>query len=165
MPDDPTVYLCAGNPNSPSTDSSTQTARMFCLINAPANGDSRKYTEEEAEKCRKTAQKVMDRCGLQLQENLSPEHITTPTDFAARYPGTGGALYGRASHGWMATFLRAGNRTRLPGLYLTGGSVHPGPGLPMAALSGRLAATALLKDWTSQPRSRPTVIAGGTSMH
>jgi 1-hydroxycarotenoid 3,4-desaturase len=36
--------------------------------------------------------------------------------------------------------------SRLPGLYLAGGSVHPGPGIPMATMSGRLAAARLLGD-------------------
>ena len=65
--------------------------------------------------------------------------VTTPTDFERLFPATGGALYGPASHGWMASFRRPGARSRLPGLYLAGGSMHPGPGVPMAALSGRSA--------------------------
>ena len=40
----------------------------------------------------------------------------------------------------MASFRRPAARTRLTGLYLAGGSVHPGAGVPMAALSGRQAA-------------------------
>jgi 1-hydroxycarotenoid 3,4-desaturase len=48
----------------------------------------------------------------------------------------------------MATFKRAGARSRLPGLYLAGGTVHPGPGIPMAAMSGRLAAARLLEDFS-----------------
>ena len=83
--------------------------------------------------------------------------MTTPTDFERLFPATGGALYGRASHGWMASFQRPGARSRLPGLYLAGGSVHPGPGVPMAALSGRLAAASLL----GGPRFDRTVAAGG----
>ena len=37
----------------------------------------------------------------------------------------------------QASFARAGARCALPGLYLAGGGVHPGPGVPMAALSGQ----------------------------
>lgn len=73
--------------------------------------------------------------------------------FGRLFPGTGGALYGMALHDSMASFRRNGARTRQPGLYLTGGSVHPGPGLPMAALSGHLAATSLCEDLASTARS------------
>jgi 1-hydroxycarotenoid 3,4-desaturase len=68
------------------------------------------------------------------------------------FPGTGGALYGQASHGWQASFRRPGSRSRVPGLYLAGGSTHPGPGVPMAALSGRLAAMSLIEDLASTAR-------------
>jgi 1-hydroxycarotenoid 3,4-desaturase len=94
------------------------------------------------------------RCGLQLLEPPTQAtcRATTPADFARRFPGTGGALYGRATHGAMATFQRPGARTRVPGLYLAGGSVHPSAGVPMAALSGRMAARSLLEDSTSTGR-------------
>ena len=81
------------------------------------------------------------------------------------FPATGGALYGQASHGWAASFTRPGSRTRLQGLYLAGGSTHPGPGVPMAALSGRLAAASVLQDLRSASTARfqPVVMPGGTS--
>jgi hypothetical protein len=65
--------------------------------------------------------------------------VTGPDGFDALFPGTGGALYGKANHGMLGSFSRPGARSRLPGLYLAGGSVHPGAGVPMATLSGRLA--------------------------
>ena len=80
-------------------------------------------------------------CGSDRQPEAMT--VTTPADFHRAFPGTGGALYGRASHGWMASFQRAAARSRIPGLYFAGGSTHPGAGLPMAALSGRLAAQAV----------------------
>jgi 1-hydroxycarotenoid 3,4-desaturase len=97
---------------------------------------------------------------------LRPE-ATIPTDprhFEKLYPGTGGGLYGQAVHGSMASFRRPGARSKLPGLYLAGGSTHPGAGVPMAALSGRLAASSLLADSVSTAQSRRTVMHGGTSM-
>jgi 1-hydroxycarotenoid 3,4-desaturase len=95
---------------------------------------------------------------------MSRAHVlTTPREFEALFPATGGALYGRVSHGWMASFQRPGGRTKIPGLFLAGGSVHPGPGVPMAALSGRIAARAVVSDIASTSRSRPVAISGGMS--
>ena len=89
---------------------------------------------------------------------------TTPREFANLFPGTGGSLYGRASHGWAASFARPTAKTQIAGLYLAGGSVHPGPGVPMAAISGRLAATQILSDMRSTPRSPKMATPGGISM-
>ena len=104
---------------------------------------------------------MLQRCGLQVQPRSVV--ITGPTEFHRLFPATGGALYGQASHGWMASFRRPGATTALPGLYLAGGSVHPGPGVPMAALSGRLAAETLLVHLGSTRRSHPVRISGGMS--
>jgi 1-hydroxycarotenoid 3,4-desaturase len=98
--------------------------------------------------CGERAFALMERCGLHIDRTQSPGIITGPARFNRLFPASGGALYGPASHGWMASFQRAGSRTKVPGLYLAGGSVHPAPGVPMAAISGRLAVAALMKDRT-----------------
>ena len=105
----------------------------------------------------------LERCGLKLGEQ-APSIVTTPADFNRMFPGSGGGLYGPASHGWMASFRRPAARTRIPRLYLAGGTTHPGPGVPMAALSGRLSASAVLADLDSTSQSRRTAMRGGTSM-
>ena len=76
--------------------------------------------------------------------------MMTPSTFSNLYPGTGGSLYGQASHGIFSPFLRPGSVSPVDGLFLAGGSVHPGPGVPMATLSGRLAANSLLKRFTQK---------------
>jgi 1-hydroxycarotenoid 3,4-desaturase len=63
----------------------------------------------------------------------------------------------------MTLFRRPGAMSALPGLFLAGGSVHPGPGVPMAALSGQLAAGAVMAHLDSTSRSRRGAISGGTS--
>ena len=136
--------------------------RLMLLVNAPAVGDAYHFGREEIARCERNALDLLARCGLTLEP--SGETVsTTPSDFAEMFPATGGALYGPASHGSSASFRRATTRSALPGLYLAGGSVHPGAGVPMAALSGWRAATSLIADLASTGRSRRTATPGGMS--
>ena len=146
--DQPTIYVCAQD--RPDATSPGEAERLLVLINAPANGDRVQLTASEIEQCTTRTFAQLNRCGLMVRNRPEAITITTPADFAKMFPSTGGALYGQAVHGSMAAFRRPGSRSALAGLYLAGGSVHPGPGVPMAALSGRLAAASLLQDLTSR---------------
>ena len=123
------------------------------------------YGDAEVDECAQQTFGALRRCGLKIQRRPEAMRVTTPTDFNALFPATGGALYGRSSHGWTAAFQRSGVRTNIPGLYLAGGSAHPGPGVPMAALSGRSAASSLIADLTSRGSSRRTATRGGMLTH
>ncbi len=165
VPPEPTVYICAQD-RRPGEAAPLGAERLLCLVNAPATGDSHPLSVEEIARCESSMQATLARCGLTL-ESLATV-TTDPAGFETLSPATGGALYGPASHGWRASFRRAGARTRVPGLYLAGGSAHPGPGVPMAATSGRLAAAALTADLDAKARastsqSRRTATRGGTS--
>ncbi len=161
LPDEPTVYLCAQDRDD-AGDASAGPQRLLCLVNAPATGDSHPFPRSEIAACADRTFTLLRRCGLSVRPTAPPV-VTTPADWDRLYPGTGGALYGRATHGSMASFARPGSATALPGLYLAGGSVHPGAGVPMAALSGRLAAARLLADRASTHPSRPAATRGGMS--
>ncbi len=161
LPESPTVYICAQDRAADDHSPPAGPERLLCLVNAPPTGDTRPPTPAEIGQCEERAFGTLERCGLRLHRRPEATALTTPADFNRLFPGTGGALYGPASHGWAASFRRPGSRTSLPGLYLAGGSVHPGPGVPMAALSGRLAAASLLSDLVSTSRSRGMATLGG----
>jgi 1-hydroxycarotenoid 3,4-desaturase len=164
-PSDPTVYLCAQDRDAKGQLVTGQSGseRIYALMNLPAEGDRRRFHESEVSACLKTMEHRLELNGLRLSMSPTTADITTPDRFATLYPGTGGALYGMASHGWMASFARPGSEGPVPGLYLAGGSVHPGPGLPMAALSGKLAAERVMADRPLTKRSLPAAITGGMS--
>lgn len=164
VPRRPTVYVCAEDRDDTGASPDTP-ERLLCLVNAPATGDrpDAGFGPAEIEQCQADMQNLLADCGLTLRLTPQETAVTTPRAFEALFPGTGGALYGRNAHGWAASFQRPGAKTRIAGLYLAGGSIHPGPGVPMAALSGRLAAATLLADRASTRPFRRAAMLGGTS--
>lgn len=168
LPAEPTVYICAQDRGDALAGASSYTAdagpqRLLILVNAPPRGGEGRFCHPEIEACRQATFQLLRRCGLDL--TLSPEasEVSTPNDYAALFPGTHGAIYGAATRGFTDSLTRQGARTRLAGLYLAGGSVHPGAGVPMATLSGRHAAQSVLADLASTAGWRPAGTAGGTS--
>ncbi len=172
LPSKPTVYLCAQDrvPAAPDERGMNRSPirgpeRLFFLINAPAAGENATApSDEEIRQCEHSAFSHLTRCGLKLQGEGQARVITTPANFAQRFPGSDGALYGMAPHGWMSSFRRPRSQSLLPGLFLAGGSAHPGAGVPMATLSGRLAAATLMAHLDSTRKSSRVRISGGMSM-
>ena len=161
IPSDPTLYICAQDRGEGTTPPETE--RFEIIMNgAPTRGPSQDHAEE-FEQCRtRTFQTLQN---MNLEFDVIPQRVSliTPGDFAARFPASDGSLYGRSPHGMNATFHRPTARSRVKGLYLAGGGVHPGAGLPMASLSGQHAAAAIKTDLASTSRSRRTAMLGGTS--
>lgn len=161
LPERPTVYVCAQDRDDAGGLAPGAAERLLVLVNAPAAGPP--IAAGEIDRCTDRTFAFLARCGLTVEREAAHTVTTTPADFERMFPATGGALYGRASHGWMASFRRPGPATRLPGLFLAGGSTHPGPGVPMAAISGRLAAEAVLSALASTLPSRRAAMSGGIS--
>ncbi|WP_116132317.1 1-hydroxycarotenoid 3,4-desaturase CrtD [Tropicimonas sp. IMCC34043] len=148
LPQDPALYVCAQDRGAGAAPNGQE--RFEIIMNAPPVSDTGTgWDEEETLRCHDSTIRLLSERGLHFTPAPEPRAMTTPADFARLFPGSDGSLYGRSPHGMMASFLRPTARSNLPGLYLAGGGVHPGPGIPMALLSGRHAAAAIVSDRTS----------------
>lgn len=140
LPEASTLHLTALDRGDDETPPGREEAFQLS-ISAPARGAAA-VPELAALTASRLAQLRAAGFALEVMESRA----TTPADYEALYPGTGGALYGAAMQGWNAAFDRPRAATRLPGLFLAGGGTHPGAGLAMAAISGRFAAEAILEE-------------------
>jgi len=82
-----------------------------------------------------------------LHKYIVCETILTPEDFERLYGSNAGSIYGLSSNARMAPFTRPGNRSKdVRGLYFVGGSTHPGGGVPLVMLSGKIVARLVEED-------------------
>ncbi len=157
MPESPTLYL---NAQDRELGAAPATERFQIILNAPAN---RADHPDEDRTCHDRTFPALADMGLTFSPPPGPEALTRPKDLAQRFPASQGAIYGASPEGALAAFQRPVARTNLPGLYLAGGGVHPGAGVPMALLSGKQAALQALMDLTSVFPSGRTAMPGGMS--
>ena len=78
--------------------------------------------------------------GFDIRNRIDFTRTLLPADFDARYRAPGGAIHGTATNGKKAVWSRPGNVGPVEGLYLVGGSAHPGGGLPFVAMGARIVA-------------------------
>ncbi|MET8146437.1 phytoene desaturase family protein [Sphaerisporangium sp. NPDC005288] len=142
-PEDPTVYIGCSAVDDPS-QSPAGAENWVMLVNVPAGDPGRWPVSPEA-----YGERVLERLaerGHDLSGRLRFLETFTPADIRDRYGAWGGAIYGGAYAGRLAPFRRPGNRGPRRGLYLVGGSVHPGGGLPLVTMGGRIVADLVNED-------------------
>lgn len=135
MPKDPTIYIAntsASNPDHALPGGSN----LFVLVNAPYLSDQWQW-EKEAEEYEHFIIEELEQRGLNgLRDAIVFRERITPVDFFEQYRSNRGSIYGTSSNSKIAAFMRPKNKARsIEGLYLAGGSTHPGGGIPLVILS------------------------------
>ncbi|WP_168705885.1 phytoene desaturase family protein [Gordonia paraffinivorans] len=137
----PTVYISA--PDDPEIVPGPGTGSWFVLVNAPRHDPGHGVdwdAEGLAEGYADQIMQVMADRGLDVRDRVRHRIIVSPADLERRTMTPGGSIYGSSSNGPRAAFLRPKNTSPVPGLYLVGGSSHPGGGLPLVMLSAKIVA-------------------------
>jgi phytoene desaturase len=142
--DDPTVYVCAPDDDAMRPDAEHES--WFVLVNAPRHARTGERGTVDwtapglAESYRDRVLAVMASRGYDVRDRLLWSEIRTPADLERDTRAPGGSIYGTSSNGARAAFLRPANASPVPGLYLVGGSAHPGGGLPLVGMGAEIVA-------------------------
>lgn len=133
---DPTVYVTV--PADPLIRPAGHEA-WFVLVNAPRHGTGTGAVDWRrpglADAYADRVLEVLAARGVDVRDRVLFREVRTPADLADATAAPGGAI-----HGTAGGLFRTPNRGPVAGLYLVGGSAHPGGGLPMVALSAQIVA-------------------------
>ncbi|GAC1398911.1 MAG: phytoene desaturase family protein [Ktedonobacteraceae bacterium] len=152
----PTIYVC-DTTRSDLTQAPPGHENLFVLVNAPYLTDKSDW-KRDAPAYR---DRILDLLAgykqvdlRDLREHIVCEAILTPEDFQKKYGANAGSIYGLSSNSRMAPFTRPGNTSEIRNLYFVGGSTHPGGGVPLVMLSGKIVAELVGTDLSRPPDGR-----------
>ena len=144
-PADPTIYIAITSKTDPQ-HAPDGGENWFVLVNAPPL-DERYDWHTNQQAYRDLILQKIAAFGFDVREHIVAEQILTPHDLAEGSGAWRGALYGTSPNSPWAAFKRPHNRSKqIQGLYYVGGTTHPGGGVPMVTLSGKVAAELVLED-------------------
>jgi phytoene desaturase len=145
----PTIYICASTRTDPSQAPAGH-ENLFILVNAPyltAKVDWQREAPAYRDRILDVLANYRQIDLRDIREHIVCEAMLTPEDFRRNYGANAGSIYGPSSNDRMAPFTRPSNRARdIRGLYFVGGSTHPGGGVPLVILSGKIVAELIAAD-------------------
>jgi phytoene desaturase len=139
---DPTVFVTRAPDPAVHPDGHEA---WFVLVNAARQGTEWSAVDWRrpglADAYRERVLEVLAQRGMDVRDRLLFSEIRTPADLADATGAPGGAIYGTAGG-----LVRPANRAPVKGLFLVGGSTHPGGGLPMVTLSAQIVADQIMTE-------------------
>jgi len=149
---DPTCYVCAPAVTEPEV-APPGCESLYVLVHTPYLRPHHKWSDMLPAYRNRIIEKLKQTAGLEdIEQHIVVEHALTPQDIQDRYHVLDGAIYGLASHGRFLGAFKPSNRSPdVEGLYMAGGSAHPGPGMPMVLMSGWIAGDCVDQDRVVEP--------------
>lgn len=144
---DPTIYIYISSKYNKS-DAPAGKENWFVMVNAPYT--SNQNWEEEINSAReRVLKKINSILGMKLEKKIIGEKILSPLDIQNKTGSYRGSIYGISSNKRTAAFLRQSNKSgTYKNLYFCGGSAHPGGGIPLVILSGKIVSNLIKKDFS-----------------
>lgn len=142
----PTIYVCATS-RTDTSQAPENCENLFILVNAPYLTDKFDW-ETQTKPYRDLVIRKLEDAGLEfLSDSIEVEEIITPADFEKNTFSNRGSIYGISSNGILSAFLRIPNKCKeVANLYFVGGAAHPGGGIPLVLLSGKMTSEMIIRN-------------------
>ncbi|MBQ4819014.1 1-hydroxycarotenoid 3,4-desaturase CrtD [Aquimarina sp. MMG016] len=144
---DPTIYVNITSKNE-SNDAPDHCENWFVMINVPGNEgqDWDKIIEISKKNILKKLSRILKK---DIEPLIEVEEILDPRKIESNTQSYQGSLYGSSSNNKYAAFLRHPNFSqKIRDLYFCGGSVHPGGGIPLCLLSGKIVSELIQNEYS-----------------
>lgn len=136
---DPALYVCS--PDDPAMRPDSSSEAWFVLVNAPPHDPVSGVDWSRHDMTQQYADHILS-ClaarGLDVRDRLLWREVRTPAALHEQTLAPGGSIYGTATNSRTAALRRPSNRSPVRGLFLVGGSTHPGGGLPLVGMSAAI---------------------------
>lgn len=135
--DDPTVYIFISAKAVPE-DAPPGKENWYVMINVPENA-GQDWDKLISGARHQILEKIRRITGIDINQYIEKEAIADPRSIEKDTGSYRGSLYGLSSNNAFAAFSRHPNFKKWPkNLYFTGGSVHPGGGIPLCLASAKI---------------------------
>ena len=142
---DPTVYVNITSKENKS-DAPKGCENWFVMVNVPSN-TGQDWDNIINNVRSNILKKLSISLSVNIEDLIETETVLDPRLIESKTNSYQGALYGASSNNKFAAFLRHPNFSQqISNLYFCGGSVHPGGGIPLCLLSGKIVSDLILKN-------------------
>ncbi len=140
---DPTIYINITSKYC-KDDAPEGCENWFVMVNVPHNkNESINYA---ADIRKNVVEKINSMLKTDIEKHIISETTLSPIDIEKQTSSYGGSLYGNSSNNKFAAFLRHANfSSSIKNLFLVGGSVHPGGGIPLCLFSAKIASQLIVE--------------------
>jgi phytoene desaturase len=140
---DPTIYINITSKYC-KDDAPEGCENWFVMVNVPHNkNESINYA---ADIRKNVVEKINSMLKTDIEKHIISESTLSPIDIEKQTSSYGGSLYGNSSNNKFAAFLRHANfSSSIKNLFLVGGSVHPGGGIPLCLFSAKIASQLIVE--------------------
>ncbi len=143
---DPTIYIYISSKLN-KNDAPSGKENWFVMVNAP-HIHNQNWAEEVTTGRYNIIKKINKFLNTDIEKLIEFERVISPVDIQNKTGSYLGSIYGIASNDKFTAFMRQSNKSRsIKNLYFCGGSAHPGGGIPLVILSGKIVSDIIVSEY------------------